>query len=154
MGAYSFLWRNVDDGTDLTSSGYINLSTQRTSSRFDGNLTVTYEGGDNSTDYIAIGDVRIGNLTNASSPAVFTVPGGVIDVPCPIHYVFNSSATNITNTELDYYSYSGCEYDESTCDALTASLNMTGAVMKIPGFLLFMLMILIVLTALRMLVFR
>ena len=154
MGTYYYLWRNATDNTFINESAYLNLSTQRTSAKFDGNLTVTYDGGDNRTDKVYIDGTFISNITAGRSPDTYTVPGSLIDVPCEVRYVFNASVTNVTKSDLDYYSFDGCEYDESTCDVLQSSFTLTGAIMKVPPYFIFLFALLIVFTALGALLFK
>lgn len=142
LGNYYFLYRNASDSTDFNTSGSLNLSTQRTSTRASGNLTVTFTGG-NETDTVSVGGYLVGNFSGAS-PKTFTVAGAYIDVPALISYSLTTNNTNVTDTFLVYYSYDGCEYSETVCDTLNTAENMTEPAVLLTSFVPLLLAVLMI----------
>jgi len=147
LGNYYFLWRNDTNNIFLNESGAHNMSLQRISTTFNANLTVAFEGG-NESDNVSVNDYDVGNLSGAS-PKTIVVNAAYLAVDTVVNYTFaNNTKTNVTSTALRYYSWDGCDYDIDTCESLDSSFTLTGLVFMIPPFLIFFFMVIIIVSAL------
>lgn len=142
LGSYGFLWRNASDATFCNESCVVNLSLQRIAEDYYANLSVSFEGGLDS-DLVRVGGVVVGNLSG-SSPKVFSVSPSYLDLTTSVNYTFNASTTNVTYTYLDYYSWSGCNYDIDTCESLDMSFSVVGALWIVPSIFIFLVVVLII----------
>lgn len=143
LGAYSFLWRNTTDTTFVNESMEVNLTLQRISTTYNANFTLTFVGC-NDSDLVRVGGYLVDNLSGAS-PKILTVNPSYLAVTTTVNYTMVTPC-NVSNVEMIYYSWQGCDYDIDTCESLAASFGMAGAVMYVPGFFIFMLIVLIVLS--------
>lgn len=146
LGDYHFGYDSVSDSTDLTASGNVSLSTQRTSVKGTANLTVAFDVG-SGVDNVSLGSCFVGNLSGGS-PKTFTgIDGACVDVPAVVWYELNSSSV-VNDTSLVYYRYYNCPHDEKTCDSLDVSFGLTAMLFHPLSGVFLLLMALVVVVAL------
>lgn len=147
LGNFSYFYETVSDDTNLNSSGEINLSLQRISSQENATLKISYEGGV-VTDTVYINNHSVGNL-DGTSPDIISFTPDYLGVDTVVKYTISAAQTNITQTNLTYYRYTGCNYDEATCIAEEGSSKLMGIVFFPLPFFLLLIAFMVIFSAVR-----
>jgi hypothetical protein len=119
IGSYSFAYESLSDNDTLVncSGNHTFTPVDRISEVYNGSVWITYLGG-NESDLVYVNGYYIGNLT-LPSPDNISVNALYLSTNTTVTYVpLVANATNITGANLTWYSWSGCNYGESSCQGL------------------------------------
>lgn len=117
--------------TAVNDSGVcLNFTLDRISEKELAHLDIAYVGG-NASDRVYVNSNLVGNLSPASPDAINVNPE-YLDVDTCVDFDFwndTSDNTNISEVNITFYHYDGCNYGEEACDAMSEEEELGGGIL-------------------------